>query len=225
MVDRHEKYVRRLCGHIKARGGVLLSELVDLFRAIELLSNRVEENVIYGECLIEMVQLMGGALLKAKTSDEQKYRKIAIEALEQLALLLRIPFLNVRKTVIRALFHFWEQRPQPVELRRYNHGPGRDHKAAVYRNCSKEFQELVIEESKVVQTLVQSTPLLDPLDKLAALRVLEQLTQNSGWLSKHPSDNNLNFSKKFIEYNFNRWRPSGSSNVGRIRQEKCSDAH
>jgi len=179
LVDRHEKYVRRLCGHIKARGGVLLSELVDLFRAIELLSNRVDENIIYGECLIEMVQLMGGALLKAKTSDEQKYRKIAIEALEQLALLLRIPFLNVRKTVIRALFHFWEQRPQPVELRRCNHGPGRDHKAAVYRNCSKEFQELVIEESKVVQTLVQSTPLLDPLDKLAALRVLEQLTQNS----------------------------------------------
>ena len=126
MVDRHEKYVRRLCGHIKARGGVLLSELVDLFRAIELLSNRVDENVIYGECLIEMVQLMGGALLKAKTSDEQKYRKIAIEALEQLALLLRIPFLNVRKTVIRSLFHFWEQRPNRTYPKLCEKNPARN---------------------------------------------------------------------------------------------------
>ena len=41
MVDRHEKYTARLCGFFGARGGVLLAELVDLFKVKK--SNFLEE--------------------------------------------------------------------------------------------------------------------------------------------------------------------------------------
>ena len=56
-------------------------------------------------------------------------------------------------------------------------GGGRGDK--VYRMCSKEFHESVIENSKVVSTLVQAMPLLQPDEHLSALLVLEQLTRNS----------------------------------------------
>ena len=154
MVDRHEKYIKRLCGHIQARGGVLLSELVDLFRAIELVTANIEVNIIYGDCLIQIIKLMGGALLKQKTSDEQKYQKITIDSLEQLALLLQIPFMNLRKTLIQSILEFWEQRPAPLEIRRLNNGLGRD-KSAFFRNCSKEFHESCVENSNAIATLVQ----------------------------------------------------------------------
>ena len=49
----------------------------------------------------------------------------------------------------------------------------------VYRTCSKEFHEGVIENSKVVSTLVQAMPLLQPDEHLSALVVIEQLTRNS----------------------------------------------
>jgi hypothetical protein len=178
LVDRHEKYIKRLCGHIQARGGILLSELVDLFRAVELVAANIESNIVYGDCLIRIIKLMGGALLKQKTSDEQKYEKITIDSLEQLALLLQIPFMNLRKTLIQAILEFWEQRPAPLEIRRLNNGIGRD-KSAFFRNCSKEFHESCVENSKVIATLVQATPLLDNLDRLAALKVIEQMTRSS----------------------------------------------
>ena len=54
---------------------------------------------------------MGGALLKSKTSDEQQFMRVAIDAMEQLALLLRVPTLNVRKSIIQTVLSFWEQRP------------------------------------------------------------------------------------------------------------------
>ena len=65
----------------------------------------------YGECLIEIIDLMGGALLKSKTSDEQQFMRVAIDAMEQLTLLLRVPTLNVRKSIIQTVLSFWEQRP------------------------------------------------------------------------------------------------------------------
>ena len=102
LVERHKKYTRRLCAYIRARGGVLLSELVDFFKAIELVTNKIDDDVNYGESLIEVIKLMGGALLKSKTSDEQKYHQVTIQSLEQLALLLQIPYMTLRKTLIQA---------------------------------------------------------------------------------------------------------------------------
>ena len=76
MVDRHEKYTTRLTSFMANRGGVLLSELVELFKVIELIEKRVEKDAVYGECLIEFINLMGCSLLKTKTSDEQQYLSI-----------------------------------------------------------------------------------------------------------------------------------------------------
>ena len=121
---------------------------------------------------------MGGALLKSKTSDEQQYMRVAIDAMEQLALLLRVPFLNVRKSIIETILSFWEQRPN-VPIRRVGGGGSGRGGAGMYRTCSKEFHEAVIEHSKVVSTLVQAMPLLQPDEHILALVVLEQLTRNS----------------------------------------------
>jgi len=178
MTERHEKYTNRLIQFMVNRGGVLLSELVELFKVIELFEERIEKNTVYGECLIEFINLMGGALLKSKTSDEQQYMRVAIDAMEQLALLLRVPFLNVRKSIIETILSFWEQRPN-VPIRRVGGGGSGRGGAGMYRTCSKEFHEAVIEHSKVVSTLVQAMPLLQPDEHILALVVLEQLTRNS----------------------------------------------
>merc|ERR1712123_488110 len=142
------------------------------------MSFTLKNNLVYGECLIEFINLMGGALLKSKTSDEQQYMRVAIDAMEQLALLLRVPFLNVRKSIIETILSFWEQRPN-VPIRRVGGGGSGRGGAGMYRTCSKEFHEAVIEHSKVVSTLVQAMPLLQPDEHILALVVLEQLTRNS----------------------------------------------
>ena len=47
MVDRHEKYTARLTSFMANRGGVLLSELVELFKVIELIVRLCRGGEVY----------------------------------------------------------------------------------------------------------------------------------------------------------------------------------
>ena len=58
--------------NIRSRGGVLLSELIQLFKIIEILVNQVGEHDEYILSLQEIVSTLGGAMLKERASDEQR---------------------------------------------------------------------------------------------------------------------------------------------------------
>ena len=73
MTVRHVSYIERLMYNIRSRGGVLLSELIQLFKIIEILVNQVGEHDEYILSLQEIVSTLGGAMLKERASDEQRY--------------------------------------------------------------------------------------------------------------------------------------------------------
>ena len=72
MTVRHVSYIERLMYNIRSRGGVLLSELIQLFKIIEILVNQVGEHDEYILSLQEIVSTLGGAMLKERASDEQR---------------------------------------------------------------------------------------------------------------------------------------------------------
>mgnify|MGYP000260512556 CR=1 FL=1 len=72
MYNRHNSYIDRLVYNCRSRGGVLLSELIQLFKIIEILVAKFNDVVSYHSSLKELISLLGGALLKERTSDEQR---------------------------------------------------------------------------------------------------------------------------------------------------------
>ena len=72
MHSRHVSYIERLAVNCRNRGGVLLSELIQLFKVIEVLVLKISDVPNYKHSLIELISLLGGALVKERTSDEQR---------------------------------------------------------------------------------------------------------------------------------------------------------
>ena len=97
-----------------------------------------------------------------------------------MTLLLRIPDYNLRKVIISAVLGFWESRPLESEIRRLKN-PTSKERNFDFRSCSKEFQQHVVEQSKVVETLVQAMSLMnhDGKIRLSILSVLEKLSRHS----------------------------------------------
>ena len=105
---------------------------------------------------------------------------MAIDAVEQVSLLLRIPDDSLRKVIVQSILGFWEARPIEADIRRVNNPAGKERNFEV-RSCSQDFQQHVIEKSKVVETLVQAMGLLNHGGQLrqSVLVVLEKLTRYS----------------------------------------------
>jgi len=180
MTARHVSYIERLMYNIRSRGGVLLSELIQLFKIIEILVNQVGEHDEYILSLQEIVSTLGGAMLKERASDEQRFIQVAVDSVEQIALLLRIPDQNLRKQIIQAILGFWETKPVETDIRRLKN-PSSKARNYEFRQCSKEFHQSVIEKSKIVETLVQSMALVtkDSQIRISILKVLEKLMKSS----------------------------------------------
>jgi hypothetical protein len=68
---------------------------------MDIISRKVNE--CYLTSLCEIVSVLGGALLKERTSDEQRYIQVTIDSIEQMTLLLRIPHTNLRKNIIQSI--------------------------------------------------------------------------------------------------------------------------
>ena len=72
MYSRHQSYIERLMSNCRCRGGVLLSELIQICEIIEIIAQRLPDVELYRQSLAQIVSVLGGALLKERTSDEQR---------------------------------------------------------------------------------------------------------------------------------------------------------
>ena len=63
---------------------------MELFKILNICADRVDENELYLNPLLEMLKIVGKPFFKEKTSDESTYEQIAIESISQLGMWLYI---------------------------------------------------------------------------------------------------------------------------------------
>ncbi|XP_050388470.1 cilia- and flagella-associated protein 69 [Patella vulgata] len=166
LYDRHVNSLQRLIRHYQ--NGFPMKDLVQVFKLLNVCADRVDQQPLYESPIIEILNICSLPYLKEKTSDEIVYEQIVIESISQLGYLMRVPSNNVRKTICQTLMSFYseEQTKQKVQK----------HKAS-----TKAYNQRVIENSDVSETLIKSLALMenDGDVRLMVLDVLQKLSKGS----------------------------------------------
>lgn len=61
---------------------------MELFKILNVCADRVDENELYLNPLLDMLKIVGKPFFKEKTSDESTYEQIAIESISQLGMVM-----------------------------------------------------------------------------------------------------------------------------------------
>ncbi|XP_063040762.1 cilia- and flagella-associated protein 69-like [Engraulis encrasicolus] len=142
--------------------GFLLKDLENIFKIINICSERIKDHPEYTPFLHNLLKICGLPFLKEKTSDEVKYRDFAKHSLSQLGLLMRVPDADIRMQICASVSSFCSSpstKPPPgFGLQPLSVG------------CRREL----LEQSGVAETLVLSLAMLQ--DQLAVrLQMLQTL--------------------------------------------------
>ncbi|XP_041367843.1 cilia- and flagella-associated protein 69-like [Gigantopelta aegis] len=166
LYDRHCNVLKKLVRRYEK--GFLMKELVQVFKLLNICADRVEEQPLYEQPIIELLMICSLPFLKEKSSDEMVYEQIVVESVSQLGYLMRVPSSDVRKQICKTLYCFYTEAPQNQIVQK--------HKA-----MTVAYNQMIVENSDISETLVKSLALLDSdLDvKQEVLKVLQRFSKNS----------------------------------------------
>lgn len=82
MYDRHAHALNKVIKHYK--NAFLLTDLVELFKILNICADRVDDNDVYLIPMLEILKIAGKPFFKMKASDESAYEQIAVESVSQL---------------------------------------------------------------------------------------------------------------------------------------------
>ncbi|KAL2080316.1 hypothetical protein ACEWY4_024109 [Coilia grayii] len=149
--------------------GFLLKDLENIFKIIDICSERIKDHEEYTSILHNLLKICGLPFLKEKTSDEVKYRDIAKQSLSRLGYLMRVPNADIRMQICASVSSFCSSpatKPTGIGL----------------QPLSLSSRRELLEQSGVAETLVLSLALLQ--DQLAVrlemLQTLQVLSSTSG---------------------------------------------
>ncbi|XP_064647870.1 cilia- and flagella-associated protein 69-like isoform X2 [Lineus longissimus] len=166
LYDRHIHALKKVIKHYQK--GFIMKDLVHIFKILNVCTDRVDEQPLYIEPLMELLKIASLPFLREKTSDEISYEQIAIESVSQLGYLMRVPNKDIRLEICKALISFYTRKPPKQEVQKHM--------------ASKlSYNQKIVEKSDVSETLVKSLALLEtdlPV-KLAVLKVLQKFSKKS----------------------------------------------
>ena len=82
LYDRHVHALKKVIKYYSK--GFVMKDLVAVFKLLNICADRIEENPVYIEPMINIVRLCGIPFLKEKSSDEIAFEQIAVESVAQL---------------------------------------------------------------------------------------------------------------------------------------------
>lgn len=166
LYDRHVHALQRIVRHYHK--GFPMKELVQVFKILNVCADRVDNQPLYEQPIVDILRLCALPYLKEKSSDELVYEQIVIESVSQLGYLMRIPSDSVRKQICMTLKEFYNESAAVQDVQ--GHKPS---------NLS--YNRSMVELSDISETLVKSMALLENnLDlKLQVLCVLQDYSKGS----------------------------------------------
>ncbi|XP_071947275.1 cilia- and flagella-associated protein 69-like isoform X2 [Antedon mediterranea] len=164
--NRHVHALQRLVNHYQH--GFLLKDLVQVFKVLNVMADRVSEYPLYLTPMINILKLCSLPFLRQKSSDESIFSQISVESLSQIAYLVRVPNKEVRKQLADTLLNIYTTDPPNVEFQDL---------VPVTRAFNIEQVNL----SDIAETLTKSLPLfeVDLEVKISFLDVLQHLSSFS----------------------------------------------
>lgn len=166
LCERHFHALKKVVKHYK--NGFIMKDLVLVFKILNICADKVSDIPSYAEPMSELLHLCSFPYLKEKTSDEMSYEQIAIESIDQLGYLMRVPDRNLRLQICDTLKKFYctEQNQQMVEK---------------YKSNSVTYNQRLVEKSDVAETLIKSLALVaDDLEvRHSVLDLLLKLSRKS----------------------------------------------
>ncbi|KAF6022274.1 CFAP69 [Bugula neritina] len=166
LYDRHLHALNKVIKHYK--NAFLLKDLVQVFKILNTCADRIDENEVYLEPLLDILKIVGKPFFKEKSSDETSYEQIAIQSISQLGYLMRCNEEAVQLQICATILSIYA-----------NTSPGNEVQKLC--PCSYQFSRMIVENSDVSETLVKSLALIDGnlTVKLEVLHVLQELSKYS----------------------------------------------
>ncbi|XP_022085503.1 cilia- and flagella-associated protein 69-like [Acanthaster planci] len=163
LYERHLNALQKLIRHYQV--GFLMKDLVQVFKILNVCADRVQEQPLYIQPMMEILKIAGLPFLKEKTSDGTAYAQIVVESISQLGYLMRVPSKEVRLQLASTLLNIFSNELPKQEVQ--------DHQAS-----SRAYNMAMVEKSDVAETLVKSLALLEQdIDvKLHILDLLQNLS-------------------------------------------------
>lgn len=163
LYDRHFHALQRLIKHY--RNGLLLKDLVQAFKIINVCADRSAEHPAYLQPMKELLKICSLPFLKEKSSDETVYSQIVTESISQLGYLMRVPNREIRLELANTILSIYIRKPSNQSFR--DQLP-----------CSQAYNIAMLESSDVAETLVKSLSLMeqDLEMKLCLMNVLQHLS-------------------------------------------------
>ena len=165
LFDRHACALKKISKQYA--DGFLMRDLVSVFKILNVCADRVDENPAYVGAVSDILRLCSLPFLKEKISDELSFAQIAVECVEQLAYLMRVPNAGLRLQICETLTNFYcaEPRRQLVTDK--------------YKPTSLSYNQSIVDKSDVAETIVRSLSLVDEdvQLKLSVLGLLQRLSK------------------------------------------------
>lgn len=145
-----------------------MKELVQIFKILNVCADRVHSHPLYEQPIIDILKICGLPYLMEKASDELVFEQIVVESISQLGYLMRIPCDGVRRQICLTLRDFYSD-PKKIQ------------DVEGYKPSSLSFNQRMVEQSDISETLVKSMALLENnLDiRLQVLQVLQKFSKMS----------------------------------------------
>ncbi|KAK3109030.1 hypothetical protein FSP39_021501 [Pinctada imbricata] len=166
LYDRHLNALQRLGRHYQK--GFPMKDLVQVFKILNVCSDRVVEQPLYEQMICDILRICSLPFLKEKSSDELVYEQIVTESVSQLGYLMRVNSRDIRIQICKTLVSFYSEKPSSQDVQKH-------------KPTSLTYNQTIIENSDVSETLVKSLALLEnDLDiKLDVLNVLQHFSKGS----------------------------------------------
>ncbi|KAK7110003.1 cilia- and flagella-associated protein 69-like isoform X2 [Littorina saxatilis] len=166
LYDRHVHALQRIVRHYQK--GFPMKELVQVFKILNVCADRVENQPLYEQPIMDILRQCSLPYLKEKSSDELVYEQIVVESVSQLGYLMRIPSDDVRKQICLTLKEFYNESSALQDVQ-------------CHKPSSLSYNRRMVELSDISETLVKSMALLENnLDlKLQVLKVLQDFSKHS----------------------------------------------
>ncbi|VDI03562.1 Hypothetical predicted protein [Mytilus galloprovincialis] len=166
LYDRHVNALQRLVRHYQK--GFPMKDLVQVCKILNTCADRMPDQPLYEQLIVEILKICSYPFLKEKSSDELVYEQIVTESVSQLGYMMRVSSRDIRKQICSTLHGFYSEKPKNQNVQK--------HKAT-----SLTYNQNIIENSDISETLVKSLALIEnELDmKLGILTVLQKFSNKS----------------------------------------------
>ncbi|XP_069787552.1 cilia- and flagella-associated protein 69-like [Narcine bancroftii] len=165
LVERHLHALKRLVKHYKF--GFPIKDLVQVFKILNLCAEKVKDQYAYVQPICKILNLCGLPFLKEKSTDESNFAQVVSESISQMGFLLRLPNKEIRLQICDSIVNLFCKDPPRREVEGFF-------------TTSKTYNKQMIEESRVVETLVMGLALVENQlgVKLRIIQTLQYLSSS-----------------------------------------------